>query len=477
MHGDTAGLGLFDRRLHLFLPALFLLVAGQLGTFLALAVPLGQVADEIAHVIRAESLQRGELVGRRDMTRIPADGALHLQQGLDGHPGLQMVGSGSGPLTLADADAARAMPWYDAKFLPLGTIASYWPVFYLPSAAGVGLARLASLSPYQAFRLARMADLAAFLAVGTAALTLARRGQALLFCTLILPMTLSLAASVNQDGLLIAASALAAALLTRQARGARLLAAALLGSIAMAKPPYLPLAGLLLLPFPPWRRRGEWLERLGLVALVAGATLAWVWVIVHDVATPVFRTAAEAGPLWPGPRPAVFAGTDMAAQLRVLSAKPTRLLTLPWRSMRHDTDLWRQAIGIFGRLDVHLPSWLYRLWAVAVVAAALADLAWRRPGAATLPARQAAWPLLCVAATWFAVYLSQYLSWVPVGSTLIDGPQGRYFLPLLPALALALPSLGRVPAVWGAGALLPVAACLASAATLPLVMLRFYYLH
>ena len=472
-----------DRRLHLLLPALFLLVAGQLGVFLALSVPLGQVPDETAHIIRADSLRHGEILGHREL--LPGvDGRPHPQQGLDGDPGLQMAGAAP-TLTEAGWREAKAQPWFGPRFVSTGTIASYWPIFYAPAAAGIGLAKAAGESPFNAFRVARMANLAAFLLLGTAALLLARRGQALLFCTLSVPMTLDLAASVNQDGLIIAASALAAALLTVPHQAGqriwndlpRLAAAALLGSVAMAKPPYLPLLGLLLLPFPPWRQRRVWLERLGLGALAMAATLAWTGITLHGVATPGIRIPAEAGPLWPGPRPAVFSGTDMPAQLRVLLAKPTRLVTLPWHSLRHDRQIWREAVGVLGILNVLLPPWLYQLWALALAAAALADMLGRRADAAVLPWRQAAWPLLCIAVTGLGVYLSQYLTWSPVGNALIDGVQGRYVLPLLPVLALALPSLPDQPRLRAALTTSPAAACLAGAAAVPLVVIRFYYLH
>ncbi len=462
----------------LLLPVLFLLVAGQLGVFLALAVPPGEVADEHNHVMRADSLLHGEVLAHRALSPVP-DGVWRLQQDADSDPALMLVAEQPAlhPITgqrWAQVDAQR---WTGSMFVPLGTIASYWPVFYVPAAAALGVAKAAGIRPFAAFHLARLANLATFLALGLAALLLARRGQALLFCTLSLPMTLSLAASVNQDGLIIAASALAAALLTWPCGTPRLLAAMLLGSVAMAKPPYLPLAGVLLLPFPPWRQRRAWLERCGLILLVGLAALSWAALALHDVATPVLRVPAEAGPLWPGPRPAIFAGTDIRAQLGVLLARPARLVTLPWRSLWHDPDLGRQAIGILGWLNVRLPPWLYGLWAWALAAAAVADAVGRRAGAVVLPARQAAWPLLCLVAALLGVYLSQYLSWTAVGGAFIDGVQGRYLLPLLPILALALPSLRPLPALHAALAALPAAACLAGAAVLPGIVIGAYYLR
>lgn len=477
-----------ERRLHLILPVLFLLLAGQLGIMLALTVPVGAVADEHAHALKADSLLHGEIQGHRKLMRV-LGGSWRMQQVVDGDAGLQEVSGDPSPrpYTSARWAALEAQPWLGPTAFSFGTIASYWPVFYLPAAAAFETAKIAGLRPLHAFHYARLADLAVFLALGTAALLVARRGQMLLFCTLAMPMSVSLGASLNQDGLIIASSALAMALLTRPTTAIglasiwrdtpRLLAAALIGSIALTKPPYLPLAGMLLLPLPAWKLRRVWGERVGLGLIVTAATLAWAWLTVRNVATPVYWGQAEAGPLWPGPRPAMFPGTDMAAQLQVLMAKPSRFLKLPWRSLRSTPYIWDEAIGALGSLDVWLPRWLYRLWTGALAAAVLGDLIWRRPDAAMLPRRQAAWPLLLIVVIWLGIYLSQYLTWSRVGAELVDGPQGRYFLPLLPVLALALPGLGNLPRLRVALTALPVAACVAGAAILPSILVRFYYLH
>ena len=63
--------------------------------------------------------------------------------------------------------------------------------------------------------LARLCMLAAFLVLGGVALYVAAYGEALLFCVLLMPMTLSLAGSLNQDGILIGLACLSAAAMTR----------------------------------------------------------------------------------------------------------------------------------------------------------------------------------------------------------------------------------------------------------------------
>jgi hypothetical protein len=283
--------------------------------------------------------------------------------------------------------------------------------------------------------------------MGAAALHLARFGRMTMFCALACPMTLSLAASFNQDGLLIAASALAAALATRQARLGTML---LIGGIATVKLPYLPLSALLLLPGEPLRRR---LARVLLVALPA---LAWTAIMLATVAAPV------------------SARIDAVAQAHGLLADPARLIWLPATTIAHDPWLLRQAIGILGWLNLLLPDALYQAWMAALPCAVLADLlAPRQPnrwGRALLL------PAAILVAIW-AIYFSQYLTWTAIGLDRIEGPTGRYFLPLVPLLGLALPTFGLWPRLRLLAAAIPVLAAAAGLAVLPVLVVGAYYLR
>jgi uncharacterized membrane protein len=42
------------------------------------------------------------------------------------------------------------------------------------------------------------------------------------------------------------------------------------------------------------------------------------------------------------------------------------------------------------------------------------------------------------------IFVIQYLSWTRPGAEIIDGVQGRYFIPLAAALALAVPGYRRL---------------------------------
>jgi uncharacterized membrane protein len=332
--------------------------------------------------------------------------------------------------------------------------------------------------------------------LGAAALLLAQRGRALLFCTLAVPMSLTLGASFNQDGLMIAATALAAALLTRRGdpaqpagphwRSCYALAALLIALICLAKPPYLPMALMLLLPLPPMRlfrqATPEMLRRVGVLMLVAVLVVGWAGFAIIHVTAPVPHPAYLPGPLWPGDPQQSFSSTDVGAQLRVLFAKPLRLITLPVTTLMHDINMVPMMVGVLGWLDVVLPKWVYGAWCWAALAALIADAIAdrRRPGLPfrSLPPAPSDTTVLLLSAfgAFLGIYLSQYLIWTYVGLAQVDGPQGRYLLPLVPLAALAIPRFrlrgGEV--LSGVLTALPLLVAAADVVVLPMAFVATY---
>ncbi|TGD99496.1 DUF2142 domain-containing protein [Methylobacterium nonmethylotrophicum] len=403
---------------------------------LALLVPLGEVADESAHLLRAVALLDGQVVGHRE-TVTYSDGVARPAAGVTVDPAWEVVSRGRPPAP-DKVPVPEPMPAPGAPaFLPLYTIGTYFPGFYVPAALGTGAGAALGLGHAGAARLGRLANAAAYGLLGLAALALARRGRALLFGVLVLPMGLSLAASFNQDALMIAACALAAALLTGEEAWRRRLAALLIALVVLAKPPYAAIAAMLLVPLPPrfWKNPVLWRRVLTALLVVLPGAL-WILYTTTSVATPVPRLAYEAGPLWTGPRPATFLGTDTRAQAGVLLADPSLLLTLPASclfGLKRALTLAAGAIGLFGWADRPLPAAVYAAWGAGLIGLALLC-------GPALRLRRADLALLALGAlvTAWLVALSQYLSWTDVGEVRIYGPQGRYVLPLIPMLALAV---------------------------------------
>jgi hypothetical protein len=459
------------------------------GLFLAFFVPPGQVPDEPAHIARIESLLHGEITGHR-VPGLDAAGRAITLSGVVINEAPFTVGHLFGDLaagrkmTAALQQRLESFPWSPLpSFVFAPNTAVYFPVFYLPAALGMGLGRLHGLTPYGAILVARVANLLAYLVVASFALALARRGWRLMFAALSLPMTVWLAASCNQDGLLIASTCLAGALLTRAEapRGASYWgAAAVFACVIAVKPAYLPLAAFMLLPCA-GRTRRDWTSGGAAMAAVAVPGIIWALVTLRYVSGPLIWGAPyHPGPLWPGAPDRWFAGSDPAAQTLVLLHHPSLVFTLPLQTLRSTGLLYvQEAVGILGTLNLVMADAIYPLWYGAIVIALLGDVlaprgAWR-PNAVA-----ASIGLLAVAATVIAIFDLEYLTWTQVGDgPLIQGVQGRYAIPLLPMIAIALPLL-RLPFSrrLGAAFALPVVAMAAVGMIyLPAIVLETYYLR
>ena len=431
------------------LAMLFCVYAAIAVPAVALLMPPFQAADELNHAARANQIASGGLLASRldDDNR---SGGI-VDQGLD-----RLATTVEGVRfhrevkeTRAMADRAAAVGWGDRSAMSFPNTAIYPPLLYLPSALGQAAARLAGVSVLHGMLLSRLLNGAASAAIAAAAICLSGSLAPLLFTLCCLPMTLALFGSMSQDGPMIACSALSAVLLARAPalRHGFGLGCAALAVVAMARPTYGPLCLLPLLSSVPLRARLPGAG--GAVAAVLGWTLlADHFVLPHR------------------------ASSQMAGQMHALFLHPgicaTLLRTTVQTQWSQGCVYCREAVGVLGWLDTPLPNPYYALSGLVLLAALLAS---RTPGPLGTRSRIAVAGL--VAAAVGAIFALQYLSWSPIGSRTIDGVQGRYFLPLLPFLALALPhGRPRLPS-WAFAALCFYPA-LSIVVTLRAIVFRYY---
>ncbi|WP_428376629.1 DUF2142 domain-containing protein [Lichenicoccus sp.] len=404
------------------LAALFCVYGGVAVLAITLLMPPFQAADELAHFERADQVSLGTMVatrtpdgstGGRINRAIPAAGAAF--GGLKFHTERKV--------TRPKLAAADAIGWTQAGRgdEPFPNTAIYPPFLYIPAAIGIDLGRLTRLSVLHTLELSRL--LTGLASIGIAALAIARAGGAatFLFTVLCLPMSLALFASVSQDGPMIALAALACSSLQSVIReaGRGLVAACLsLALVLMARPPYLPLAFILLMPRGLSPRR-----RVTACAAVILSVLCWSAVASHWSELPASAAAISRQLHVLGRNPMLFADAVAGACAADFHEG------LPWG---------RQFIGVLGWLDTSLPVAYYRLASV-VLLGALASCCPQELLA--IPRRVRLFAACCVGAAVVATLFFQYLSWTPTGAGFIDGVQGRYFLPIALMLPLLLPGL------------------------------------
>ncbi|WP_328289687.1 DUF2142 domain-containing protein [Nocardia aurantiaca] len=337
--------------------------------------------------------------------------------------------------------------------------AAYSPIPYLPPAAGIRIAETFDLSVGGMVLATRWAGLIAYLVIVGFALRVLRghRVQWLAFTVAVLPIALFQAGTVTADTVTNALALLVSALvvkglflgerLTKPETVAALAATVLL---PVCKPTYVLIAMLtVLIParrfaFGDPERIAVWQRALPWAAAAIGAVSFAVWM----------KTAAPTGDGMSLMRPEKDWGTVRPGdQLHGILSDPIHFVRVFGDSIaRRDQHWFVQFFGELGFSYVEVP-------ALTVLASLLAftvsvGVAERfSPRAAN---RNRTWlVLLTVAASVAMIYVTLYMSFTPVGYFIIDGVQGRYFVPLavlgLAVLLRWMPlrltdAAGRVPA-------------------------------
>ncbi|HVT15421.1 MAG TPA: DUF2142 domain-containing protein [Thermoanaerobaculia bacterium] len=279
-------------------------------------------------------------------------------------------------------------------------------------------------------------------------------------------MAVSLRASVSADALTIAAAFLTLATVAKLAGGPEPSRPARdfwvlglsAGVLCATKLPYAPLAAaVLLIPARRWPggRRGP-----ALAAILACAVAATAW------------SVAVAASLHVELRPE----TDRGRQIHDAFAEPLRAASvIAADAWTHGPRYLAQLVGVqLGWLDTRLP-WLLVLSYMALLAwLAMADT---EGGDGTgLRAKPRLFLAALALSVTVLVIASQYAAFTPYRAASVDGVQGRYFLPLLPAAALVLRGRGVGAGLSSRGvfAALAAFAAAAAAATCLAVIARFY---
>lgn len=371
---------------------------------------------------------------------------------------------------------------------------------YLPQTLGILLARALGLGFHAMLLLARLGSVAVFAALGALAVRLAPARKNVFFAAGLLPMALSLAGSVSADtlvnglALVFTALCLRGLLCTEQLGRAEqaglLVLAALIGPM---KAVYLVLVGLCL-PIPAAALGGKKRSR-AFKALVCLAALAgWLWFngatvgymlrsvdtyrIVYILVRLVPLAAAAALVWWRwGKRPwfkkaalatAVVLALVLARGVLWVAANSGETLTPEEYAASIQPNGESTYVYSFGYILSHIPQTVKLLvntlgselprylqglvgalpgepivyglevsWLLTIALLALLVWACLQPAEAKpLLGGSARWTLALVALAVAALSMLAALCWTPINLTTVFGMQGRYLLPVLPAMLL-----------------------------------------
>lgn len=427
--------------------ALFAGLSVLFGAVFALMVPVAWGPDEGAHFHRAFQVSEGGLAPER----LPDDGPYPVYGGEAPASATRFIGGFGGP---PGSTEHRSDPLFvpsearrQALAEPLNgetvtawfpNTAAYSPVPYLPAALGARLAAAADLGVGAAWTLMRMLQVLSYTAVAAVGLWSLRRTRFFWvgFCVALLPTALYQSAVISADSVTDAvvftftALVLRATVLDRSPEPVSRaeLAVLLVGATALPlmKPTYVILSLLLLAvplrkyPLPRLAGGGPVPAALllgGCLVLTFGAFAWWMSLASGTAeAMGLLRGAAERHTVRPGDQLAFVLGEPSA----VLGVAARTILTLDWVYAASFVSQMGYGLGE----NVNGPFIGAVCWLVAAGAAFFHGP--RGVASRRLTAWFAGVLLLNVA----AIFGTLYLSFAPVESGIVNGVQGRYFVPL-----------------------------------------------
>lgn len=135
-------------------------------------------------------------------------------------------------------------------------------------------------------------------------------------------------------------------------------------------------------------------------------------------------------------------GINPTLQVQYILNHPIKYIQIFTQSSIHLAKFHLQGlIGIFGWLDYSMDWWVYGLFIIAAVYVIFTIKLKNKE-------RMKLWQILLVYGSVFLTYTFMmtifYLNWKMVGSSAIDGTQGRYFISLLPFVMLGLAQAKRL---------------------------------
>ncbi len=324
-------------------------------------------------------------------------------------------------------------PW-NRSFYAFPATAHYCPVCYLGPCLGIGLGRALGLPPLAMLYLGREANLFVWILMGFFALRSAPVIARPLLLLLLMPMSLYLAASVSGDPFTIGLAVLFTSLVCKYfqrtspiGRKAMILLAIVSIFLSLSKYAYTPVLGLLLLiPARNFGGPGRFAMKLALLgALDVMALFIWTSSSAASLDTRLKATNDVSAPI----------------QLQWLEQHPGRVPGLILDTFRIDGWLYLQSyVGVIGSFDEPLPGPVivgYLMLLLVACWSSNPDLPLPSPGYAAIII------LPIVTFSCLTIAFLEYLYWSPPGLFFIDGLNGRYLIPLTPAMFVLLCSAFR----------------------------------
>ncbi len=413
----------------------------------AIITPGYQTPDEHSHFIRAEQISRGVFVGRfislmpTKEHRTSPDGRIVYPDsgGYYGNQGIllsqyayhELNFNPDKKVTRAMINNSRKYYWTnDLVLFHFPNTEIYPPTGYIFPTLGILLGKRLHMTVFDTSIMSRVFNGIGCIFICFFALSLAGRCRLLLFFLLLLPLPVSLFASVSQDGIIISLATLLVGLIDhvesggerKYSRAQIALLILCITAISAAKPPYF--LFILIFLFLSLTPRAKFFCMVIPFVLV----LSWGLLNIHNYSV-----------AWADPEMKINTSMQMAYVLH----HPFRFIGLffHWDFYAIGIKMY-EFIGILGWLDLVLPGFYYKVAYLIFFLTFLSIIGFN-------PEKLRLRMTMVIAAflSFLAILAAQYITWTALESPYLGGIQARYFIPVIPFVALGIAGFRKEPAM------------------------------
>lgn len=391
------------------IPKIFLSLGFLVGGFYVFALPIGRAPDEESHFFRIYEISSGHFI-----SEVSPDGAAHGSFGPVNVDTTIRSFSKNNTSYYEISTHLLDQPSEDQTFISTSA-SGYNIINYAPQVLGMTIGNLLHLPFLISAYLAKLLNLVACLLILYFSLKFIPFLKNAIFFITFLPITMQAITSLSADGLIIAAGiALVSFILyatytlkTKFTKKQIAIMAALCLILASGKFVYA-LMCFLLFAIPKDRFGGQRQKLITIFALgimIVAFTLIWLLII-----------------------PSTISATDSSAQISYILGNPFHFPAILMRTLSTYSTLYLD--GTLGRylewFNVVLsPLYIITSFTILIIICVRARGSW------TVTKSFKILSIVIFLTISLSFYAIMFITWTKVGETLIDGVQGRYFLPML----------------------------------------------
>ncbi|MGB9979970.1 DUF2142 domain-containing protein [Methanobacterium sp.] len=406
----------------------FLIIGLIYGLGFLLATPAFQVPDEYEHFYRSLYVSEGHVVPEKlgNLSGVYVPESVKLTSDTVNQEWYTFLQDRDNKTNLS---SLLHLPFNSKNmvFEDISRIAviTYSPVPYLISAFAIDLGKLFNLAPLVLLYIGRLANLLAWVFLTYLAIKITPVHKWVFFMLALLPMTLFEATSLSADSFLLGVSFLIIAIFFKYAFddnkkkiGSKdiYILGILLLLVGLAKSNYVLLLFLIfLIPARKFGNRKHMFLVTGSLFLVVFAAVG-IWnLIVNGLYAPIIPQVSISGQI------AYILGDPFRFPYILINTFITRGLSYQFLFVG---NFW---------LDVPLPTWWLGFYLITIIPVALLD-----KNKVNIIRNQKLISAAIFILNFITACALVYITWTSVGQNVIDGIQGRYFIPIFPLLFLLL---------------------------------------